>query len=48
MKIDHKDSYFDFGEQFEIDNKIDEYHGSREMLNDIVNPFNLKLIRNKI
>ena len=48
MKIDHKDSYFDFGEQFEIDNKIDEYHGSREMLIDIVNPFNLKLIRNKI
>ena len=48
MKIDHKDSYLDFGEQFEIDNKIDGYHGSKEMLKEIVHPFDLKLIKNKV
>ena len=48
MKIDHKDSYLDFGEQFEIDNKIDGYHGSKEMLEEIVHPFDLKLIKNKV
>ena len=29
MKINHKDSYFDFGEQFEIDNKIDGFMEAR-------------------
>ena len=48
MKIDHKDSYLDFGQQFEIDNKIDGYHGSKEMLEEIVHPFDLKLIKNKV
>ena len=35
MKINHKDSYIDFGEQFEVDNKIDGFHGSKEMLEDV-------------
>ena len=48
MKINHKDSYTDFGEQFEVDNEIDGFHGSKEMLEDIVHPFNLKLIKNKV
>ena len=48
MKINHKDSYIDFGEQFEVDNKIDGFHGSKEMLEDVVRPFNLKLIKNKV
>ncbi len=48
MKIDHKDSYKDFGAQFVVDNKIDGFHGSKKMLEDIVSPFNLKLIKNKI
>ena len=48
MKINHKDSYTDFGEQFEVDNKIDGFHGSKEMLEDVVRPFNLKLIKNKV
>ena len=47
MKIDHKDSYKDFGAQFVVDNKIDGFHGSKKMLEDIVSPFNLKLIKNK-
>ena len=48
MKIDHKDSFTDFGEQFVVDDKIDGFHGSKEMLEDIVGPFNLKLIKNKV
>ena len=48
MKINHKDSFTDFGEQFEVDSKIDGFHGSKEMLEDIVHPFNLKLIKNKV
>ena len=48
MKINHKDSYTDFGEQFVVDNKIDEFHGSKELLEDIVRPFNLELIKNKV
>ena len=27
MKIDHKDSFKDFGDQFSKDSKIDEYFG---------------------
>ena len=48
MKIDHKESYTDFGEQFAIDKNIDDYWGSKEMLVDIVKPFNLELIKDKI
>ena len=40
MKKNHKDSYLDFGNQFKIDKNIDGYHGSKKMLEDIVNPFN--------
>lgn len=47
MKKNHKESYFDFGNQFKIDKKIDGYHGSKKMLEDIVNPFNLNQIQNK-
>ena len=47
MKIDHKESYPDFGKQFLKDNQIDDYWGSKEMLIDIVNPFNLRLIKGK-
>tara|TARA_A100001011_G_C14103729_1_gene753948 strand:- start:161 stop:961 length:801 start_codon:yes stop_codon:yes gene_type:complete len=47
MKIDHKDSYQDFGEQFMIDNQIDGYWGSKILLKDIVSPFDLNLIKNK-
>ena len=48
MKINHKDSYFDFGNQFKVDHKIDGYHGSKEMLEDIVYPFKLNKIKNKL
>ena len=48
MKKNHKDSYLDFGNQFKIDKNIDGYHGSKKMLEDIVNPFNLKQIKNKL
>ena len=47
MKIDHKESFPDFGKQFKKDSKIDGYWGSTEMLKDIVAPFNLKTIKNK-
>ena len=47
MKIDHKESFSDFGKQFSIDSEIDGYWGSKEMLNDIVFPFNLNLIKSK-
>ena len=43
-----KDSISDFGKRFKYHNKIDDYWGSLEMLNDIVNPFDLSLIKNKI
>ena len=48
MKIDHKESIEDFGNQFLIDSNIDDYWGSNEMLKDIVSPFDLKNIENKI
>ena len=44
MKIDHKDSYKDFGKQFQKDNKVDGYWGGIDMLKDIVFPFNFPLI----
>ena len=48
MKIDHQESSRDFGKQFLRDSKIDDYWGSLEMLQDIVNPFDLGEIKNKI
>lgn len=48
MKINHKESIKDFGKQFQIDNKIDEYHGSTKLIKDTVSPFNLNSIKNKI
>ena len=48
MKIDHKDSFPDFGNQFIKDSNIDGYWGSVELLKDIVSPFNLSDIKDKI
>ena len=48
MRIDHKDSYKDFGEQFVVDSNINDYWGSVKMLKDIVKPFCLSSIKNKI
>ena len=47
MKIDHKESYQDFGEQFSVHNQLGDYWGSIELLNEIVNPFDLNLIKGK-
>ena len=47
MKIDHKESYKEFGDQFIIDSNIDDYWGSKEMLKDIVSPFTLSSVKNK-
>ncbi len=47
MKIDHKESYIDFGKQFLTDKDIDGYWGSVELLKKIVHPFDLDLIKNK-
>ena len=35
MKIDHKESYKDFGNQFSIDGEIDGYIGKKELLEEI-------------
>ena len=43
-----KDSISDFGKQFKYHNNLDDYWGSLEILKDIVNPFDLNLIKNKI
>ena len=43
-----RDAIKDFGKQFKYHNKIDDYWGGEEMINDIVNPFDLSLIKNKI
>jgi SAM-dependent methyltransferase len=48
MKIDHKESYNDFGKQFEIDNDISGIWGGLELLKNIIYPFNLNQIKNKI
>jgi SAM-dependent methyltransferase len=48
MKIDHKESFGDFGEQFTNDKKIDGYFGSLGLIEDIVYPFDLKEINDKI
>ena len=47
MKIDHKESFEDFGNQFNKDKNVDGYWGSIKMLEDIVYPFKLKDIKNK-
>ena len=47
MKIDHKESYKDFGDQFLIDKDIEGYWGSIELLKEIVFPFDLNLIKDK-
>ena len=44
----NKDSIKDFGKQFKYHDKIDDYWGSHEILKDMVNPFDLNLIKNKI
>ena len=44
----NKDSIKDFGKQFKLHRKIDGYWGSFEMLEDIVKPFNLNLLKNKV
>jgi SAM-dependent methyltransferase len=48
VKINHTDSYQDFGEQFLVDSKIDGNWGSEEMLLDIVAPFDLNKLRGKL
>ena len=48
MRIDHKDSIKDFGNQFIVDAKLNDYWGSKTMLKDMVKPFNLNQIKNKI
>lgn len=47
MKINHKDSYPEFGEQFAVDNQYDDYLGSDKLLKEIVHPFDLTLIKDK-
>jgi len=47
MKIDHKESVKDFGDQFLTDKDIGGYWGSIELLKEIVFPFDLNLIKNK-
>jgi hypothetical protein len=47
MKINHEESHQDFGQQFSVDSQIDGYWGSRDMLVDIVYPFNLDVIKDK-
>ena len=48
MRIDHTESYEDFGEQFLVDSKIDGYFGSQELLTDIVKPFDLTRLHGKV
>jgi len=43
-----KDSIKDFGDQFTKHSSVDGYWGSKEMLQDIVNPFDLSEIKNKV
>ena len=48
IKNNHNNTINNFGEQFSLHNNIDGYFGSLEMLQDIVFPFDLNLINNKI
>ncbi|WP_440655171.1 class I SAM-dependent methyltransferase [Candidatus Pelagibacter sp. HIMB1506] len=47
MRIDHRESFEEFGEQFTVDNHYEGYLGSNELLKEIVYPFNLQKIKNK-
>ena len=47
MKIDHKESYKDFGKQFLVDSDIGDFWGSEDMLKDCVTPFKLETIKGK-
>ena len=47
MKIDHIESFKEFGEQFLIVNNYEGYLGSSELLKEIVYLFNLEKIKNK-
>ena len=47
MRIDHKDSYKDFRNQFVVDSKLGGYWGWNQNFKDIVGPFDLKKIKNK-
>ena len=47
MKIDHKQSFKDFGNQFYIDKDIGGFWGSKKLFKQIVSPFDLKLIKDK-
>ena len=46
-KENFKDSIKDFGDQFKYHSNVDDYWGSVEMLEDIVKPFDLNLIKDK-
>lgn len=48
MKLDHKQSFKDFGNQFLVDSQINGYWGSVELLEKIVHPFDLTQIQNKV
>ena len=43
-----KDSIKDFGEQFKYHSDVKDYWASEEMLKDIVNPFDLNLIKENL
>jgi len=43
-----KNSFKDFGEQFQYFQSLDGYHSSLKLLNEIISPFDLKKINNKI
>ena len=47
-KYNKKNTIKEFGDQFKFHNKIDNYWGSSDMLKDIVEPFNLNTIKDKI
>tara|TARA_Y100000589_G_scaffold101747_1_gene95906 strand:- start:9804 stop:10592 length:789 start_codon:yes stop_codon:yes gene_type:complete len=47
VKIDHKESYSDFGNQFTVDDKIDDYWGSKEMFLDVIFPFDPSVLKKK-
>ena len=48
LRIDHKEFYKDFGNQFVVDSKLNDHWGSRAMLKDIVKPFNLNEIKKNL
>ena len=48
MKIDHKESFKDFGKQFLVDNQLDGYWGSIDLLTTLVHPFDIKKLRIRV